>query len=454
MKRGRFFSLCFVLALLAILLLSGCGGANPTPAAPSDSSAILPEPATNESDPAPEAEVVLPEEPQLPEDDVTLPSIQSFANYKLEPEGDKDRDGYTTVFYDLWRDEDFNQEYVDLLTQHYNFSLRASAPYREGVDKYLDGAMVYYFDYTGTAPIVGFSDNDTALGEVHDIELQITAKKTGFAIHFADGLVWTDTDDRSPIFADPVVPPDADYIVPSIQSFANYQLEPEGDKDKDGYTIVYYDLKRNEDFNQEYIDLLTEQYHFSLRSSAPYKDADDKYLGDATIYYLDYTGTAPIVGFSDNDTTLGEVHDIEIQITAKKTGFAIYFADGLVWTDTDDRSTIFGGSEPQYPSGGGGSDYSDRDDDDRPRRCAVCGGDGEVDCNSCGGSGEKDCVSCSGRGYTEEYVSTPNYSGSGTTSSRERVRCFDCGGDGEDDCYACRGHGTKDCTSCGGDGER
>ena len=77
-----------------------------------------------------------------------------------------------------------------------------------------------------------------------------------------------------------------------------------------------------------------------------------------------------------------------------------------------------------------------------------------MDCSSCGGSGEKDCISCSGRGYTEEYVSTPNYSGYGSSSSTERVRCFSCGGDGEDDCYACRGHGTKDCSSCGGSGER
>ncbi len=441
MKQSRFFSFWLVLALLVSLLLSGCGAVEPTPADDPDSmSASTP----SESEPA----------PVLAEDDVTVPSIQSFANYKLEPEGDKDRDGYTTVFYDLTRDDAFTQEYIDLLTQHYHFSLRSSALYREGVDKYLDGAMVYYFDYTGTASIVGFSDNDSTLGEVHDVELQITAKKTGFAIHFADGLVWTDTDDRSPIFADPVVTPDADYILPSIQSFANYQLEPEGDKDKDGYMILYYDEQRNETFNQEYIDLLTEHYHFSLRSSALYREGIDKYLDGAMVYHLDYTGTAPIVGFTEKATDVEGVHDVELVVIAKKTGFVVKFADGLVWTDTDDRSTVFGGSEPQYPSVGGGGYDGDDDDDDRPRRCAVCGGDGEVDCNSCGGSGEKDCISCSGKGYTEEYVSTPNYSGSGSSSSTERVRCFSCGGDGEDDCYSCRGHGTKDCSSCGGSGER
>jgi len=429
MKRSRFLALLLVLALL----LSGCGGES-TGAAPSDS----------EEPPA----------PVLAEDDVTIPSIWSFANYKLEPEGDKDRDGYTTVFFDVKRDDAFTQEYLDLLTQHYHFSLRSSAPYREGVDKYLDGAEVYYLDYTGTAPIVGFSNNTTSLGEVHDVDLVIVAKKTGFAIHFADGLVWTDTDERSVIFADPIIPTDADYIVPSIQSFANYQLEPEGDKDRDGYTTVFFDVKRDDAFTQEYIDLLTEHYHFSLRSSAPYREGVDKYLDGAQVYYLDYTGTAPIVGFSDNDSTLGEVHDVELQIVAKKTGFAIHFADGLAWVETDDRSTVYGGSEPQYPSDGGGGYSGDDDDDRRPRRCAVCGGDGEVDCSSCGGSGEKDCISCSGRGYTEEYVSTPNYSGYGSSSSTERVRCFSCGGDGEDDCYSCRGHGTKDCSSCGGSGER
>ena len=429
MKRSRFFALLLLLALL----LSGCGGES-TSTSPSDS----------EEPPA----------PVLAEDDVTLPSIWSFANYKLEPEGDKDRDGYTTVFFDVKRDDAFTQEYLDLLTEHYHFSLRSSAPYREGVDKYLDGAQVYYLDYTGTAPIVGFSDNDSTLGEIHDVDLQITVKKTGFAIHFADGLVWTDTDERSVIFADPIIPTDADYIVPSIQSFANYQLEPEGDKDRDGSTEVFYDLKRDDAFVQEYVDLLTEQYHFSLRHSAPYREGSGDYFDGAMVYFFDYTGTEPIVGFTSKSTDVNGVHDIDLLFVAKKTGYAIRFADGLAWVETDDRSTVYGGSEPQYPSDGGGGYEGDDDDDRRPRRCAVCGGDGEVDCSSCGGSGEKDCISCSGRGYTEEYVSTPNYSGYGSSSSTERVRCFSCGGDGEDDCYSCRGHGTKDCSSCGGSGER
>lgn len=435
MKRSRFFSLCLILVLAAVLLLCGCGKAEPSGADVSDS---------------PEVEPV----PVLAEDDVTLPSIQSFANFKLEPEGEKDRDGYTTVFYDLWRDDAFTQEYIDLLTQRYHFSLRSSAPYREGVDKYLDGAQVYYLDYTGTAPVVGFSNNTTALGEVCDVELVIIAKKTGFAIHFADGLVWTNTDDQSPIFADPVIPPDADYIVPSIQSFGNYQLPFKEEQDWDDHTTVYYGLKRNDAFTQEYVDLLTEHYHFTLRSSGVYREGVAESLDGAPVYFFDYTGAEPIVGFTSKATDVNGVHDLELVVVAKKDSFAISFADGLAWVETDDRSTVFGGNEPQYPSE---SDYDDRDrddDDDRPRRCAVCRGSGEVDCSSCGGSGEKDCVSCSGKGYTEEYVSTPNYSGSGSSSSRERVRCSSCGGDGEDDCYACRGHGTKDCTSCGGDGER
>ena len=436
MKRSRFFSFCLVLMLSAVLMLSGCGGTESTPAAPFDS---------EEPPPA----------PVLAEDDVTLPSIQSFANFKLEPEGDKDRDGYTTVFYDLWRDDAFTQEYIDLLTQHYHFSLRSSAPYKDAGDNYLGDAIIYYLDYTGTAPIVGFSDNDTTLGEIHDVELIITAKKTGFAIHFADGLVWTNTDERSAIFADPIVPPDADYILPSIESFSNYQLWPKEEHEKDGYTILFYDLKRDDTFVQEYVDLLTEQYHFSLRLTAPYRaGVDDNYFAGADVYYFDYTGTEPIVGFTSKATDVEGVHDVEVAMVIRKNGFSISFADGLAWVETDDRSTIFGGTEPQYPTYGGGGYEGDDDDDRRPRRCAVCSGSGEVDCNSCGGSGEKDCTSCSGKGYTEEYVSTPNYSGSGSSSSTERVRCFSCGGDGEDDCYACRGSGEKDCPSCGGSGER
>ncbi|MBR5571592.1 MAG: hypothetical protein IKV99_03005 [Oscillospiraceae bacterium] len=435
MKRSRLFSFCLVLMLSAVLLLSGCGGTESTPAVPSDS---------EEPPPA----------PVLAEDDVTLPSIMSFANYELEPEGEKDRDGYTTVFYDLWRDDAFTQEYLDLLTENYHFSLRSSAPYREGVDKYLDGAEVYYLDYTGTAPIVGFSNNTTSLGEVHDVDLVIVAKKTGFAIHFADGLVWTDTDERSVIFADPIIPTDADYILPSIESFSNYQLWPKEEHEKDGYTILFYDLKRDDTFVQEYVDLLTEQYHFSLRLTAPYRaGVDDNYFAGADVYYFDYTGTEPIVGFTSKATDVEGVHDVEVAMVIRKNGFSINFADGLAWLYTDEYSTVFGGSEPQQPPKDGG--YGGDDDDDRrPRRCAVCGGSGEVDCNSCGGSGEKDCTSCSGKGYTEEYVSTPNYSGYGSSSSTERVRCFSCGGDGEDDCYACRGNGEKDCPSCGGSGER
>ena len=412
MKRSRFFSFCLVLMLSAVLLLSGCGGES-TPAAPSDS---------EEPPPA----------PVLAEDDVTLPSIMSFANYELEPEGEKDRDGYTTVFYDLWRDDAFTQEYLDLLTQNYHFSLRSSGLYKDENDSYLGGAIIYYLDYTGTAPIVGFSDNDSTLGEIHDVDLQITVKKTGFAIHFADGLVWTDTDDRSVIFADPIVPPDADYILPSIESFSNYQLWPKEEHEKDGYTILFYDLKRDDTFVQEYVDLLTEQYHFSLRLTAPYRaGVDDNYFAGADVYYFDYTGTEPIVGFTSKATDVEGVHDVEVAMVIRKNGFSINFADGLAWLYTDEYSTVFGGSEPQQPPKDGGYEGDD-DDDRRPRRCAVC----------------------SGKGYTEEYVSTPNYSGSGSSSSTERVRCFSCGGDGEDDCYACRGSGEKDCPSCGGSGER
>lgn len=244
-----------------------------------------------------------------------------------------------------------------------------------------------------------------------------------------------------------------DVTVPSIQSFANYQLEPEGDRDKDGYMILYYDVKRNDTFTKEYIDLLTEQYHFSLRSSGIYREGVSKYFDGAEVYFFDYTGTEPIVGFTEKATDVEGVHDVDLVVIAEKTAFVIKFADGLAWVETDDRSTVYGGSEPQYPSNGGGYEGDD-DDDRRPRRCAVCGGSGEVKCSSCGGSGEKDCVSCSGKGYTEEYVSSPNYSGSGSSSSLNKVRCSSCGGDGEKDCYSCRGHGTKDCTACGGDGER
>lgn len=434
MKRSRFFSFYLLLALLMTVLLSGCGGTESTPAAPSDS----------EEPPA----------PVLAEDDVTIPSIWSFANYKLEPEGDKDNDGYTTVFYDLKRDDAFTQEYIDLLTQNYHFSLRSSGLYREGLSEVLDGAMVYYFDYTGTAPIVGFTSKATDVNGVHDVELVVVAKKAGFAINFADGLVWTDTDERSVISADPIIPTDADYIIPSVQSFGNYQLRPKEEQDRDGYTTVYYDLQRNDAFTQEYVDLLTEYYHFTLRSSGVHREGVAESLDGAPVYFFDYTGTEPIVGFTSKATDVNGVHDVELTVVAKKDSIAISFADGLAWVETDDRSTIFGGTEPQYPSDGGGGYEGDDDDDRRPRRCAVCGGDGEVDCNSCGGSGEKDCISCSGRGYTEEYVSTPNYSGSGSSSSTERVRCFSCGGDGEDDCYSCRGHGTKSCSSCGGSGER
>ena len=439
MKRSRFFALLLVL----VLLLSGCGGES-TGADASDNPDSMSASAVGESEPA----------PVLAEDDVTIPSIWSFANYKLEPEGDKDRDGYTTVFFDVKRDDAFTQEYLDLLTQHYHFSLRSSGLYKDEKDSYLGGAIIYYLDYTGTAPIVGFSDNDSTLGEIHDVDLQITVKKTGFAIHFADGLVWTDTDERSVIFADPIIPTDADYIVPSIQSFGNYQLPFKEEQDRDGYTTVYYALKRNDAFTQEYVDLLTEHYHFTLRSSGVYRDGVADSLDGAPVYFFDYTGTEPIVGFTSKATDVNGVHDLELVVVAKKDSYAISFADGLAWVETDDRSTIFGGTEPQYPTYDGGGYEGDDDDDRRPRRCAVCGGDGEVDCSSCGGSGEKDCISCSGRGYTEEYVSTPNYSGSGSSSSTERVRCFSCGGDGEDDCYSCRGHGTKSCSACGGSGER
>jgi len=458
MKRGRFFSLCFVLALLVILLLSGCGGAEPTPAASSDSSEPPSVSALSESDPVP-----------APAADI--PSAQSFSGGRLQVSNAEEQEGFAFVLYEYEGDRVFQQEYIKLIEENYPFVLRA---YLADSADDPNEDHEYAFDYTGEKDVPGFDTAEYLFGRtLEDVELHVSfsywkdAAPTVY-VKYSTGLVYgaADEDTGHSEEAQPVseaepepsqapVLPEDDVTLPSIQSFANYKLEPEGDRDKDGYMILYYDLKRNDTFTREYIDLLTEHYHFSLRSSGLYREGVDKYLDGAEVYHFDYTGTAPIVGFTEKATDVDGVHDVDLVVIAKKTGFVVKFADGLVWTETDDRSTVFGGSEPQYPSGGGGYSDSDRDDDDRkPRRCAVCGGSGEVDCSSCGGSGEKDCVSCSGRGYTEEYVSTPNYSGKGSSSSRERVRCLSCGGDGEDDCYSCRGHGTKDCTSCGGDGER
>jgi len=457
--------------LLVSLVLSGCSGAEPAPTAPSNDPAPLPAPPLAESDPVVQTPV------PNPDLAVDIPSAQSFSGDRLQVYNAEDQDAFSFVLYEYEGNRAFQQEYIRLIQENYPFVLRG---YLGDPENDPNEDHEYAFDYTGSKDVSGFDTAEYLFGKVmEDVELHISfsywkdAAPTVY-VKYASGLNYGPTDERAdqeqgthseapqtpqpepePSPAEKPGLPADDVTLPSIQSFANYQLKPKGDKYTDAHTVLFYALPRNDAFTQEYIDLLTEHYHFSLRGSAPYREGSGDYFDGAMVYYFDYTGTAPIVGFYDNTTEeFGKVYDVDLIVTARKAGFTIEFADGLVWTDTDDRSTIFGGNEPQYPSGGGGGYEGDDDDDDKPRRCAVCGGDGEVDCSSCGGSGEKDCVSCSGRGYTERYVSSPNYSGSGTTSRLEQERCFSCGGDGEDDCYSCRGRGEKDCTSCGGDGEK
>ncbi len=105
-------------------------------------------------------------------------------------------------------------------------------------------------------------------------------------------------------------------------------------------------------------------------------------------------------------------------------------------------------------SSGSGSSSSSGSSYDVPvyggRDCHYCSG-GKVDCSNCS-FGKTDCAICGGSGRKRTYISTPNYSGSGTGGSWDYVSCGSCSY-GKVRCRVCNGSGEVRCRYCGGDGK-
>ena len=159
MKRSRFFSLFFVLALMAILLLSGCGGAEPTPAAPSDSPALLPEPTINESEPASASAV-------------DIPNAQICSGGRLQVFNAEEQEGFAFVLYEYEGDRAFQQEYIKLIEENYPFVLRA---YLGDSADDPNEDHEYAFDYTGEKEVPGFDTAEYLFGKtLEDVELHVS----------------------------------------------------------------------------------------------------------------------------------------------------------------------------------------------------------------------------------------------------------------------------------------
>ena len=185
MKRSRFFSLCLVLALLAILLLSGCGGTEVTPSAPSDSPDPLPAPTLSESDP-----VAAPA--------VDIPSARNFSGDRLRVNNAEEQGGFAFVLYEYEGDRIFQQEYIKLIEENYPFVLRA---YLGDPTDDPNEDHEYAFDYTGEKDIPGFDTAEYLFGKtLEDVELHVSfsywkdAAPTVY-VKYSTGLVYGAADE-------------------------------------------------------------------------------------------------------------------------------------------------------------------------------------------------------------------------------------------------------------------
>ncbi len=231
-------------------------------------------------------------------------------------------------------------------------------------------------------------------------------------------------------------------VLPDFQSFSGNSLQLYSETSSGGYTeLIYYQKGQYETFIREYLSLLTNSYHFSLRDSYTIESVrSDRYV-------YDYTGSGSVGTFSMDERNL-DSDNISLYIwvlgvaAPEVTEIHIRYADGLTYGDTGNRTTqslekmVDSSSSDSGSSGGSGSIVDSSNWSSADNRV-------KVRCIKCGGNGRVRCSNCDGLGYKEVRVSTPNYSGKsdGIKYGTSKQTCIKCSGRGSIECSNCHGEG-------------
>ncbi|MBQ9762489.1 MAG: hypothetical protein IJV82_05355, partial [Oscillospiraceae bacterium] len=222
-------------------------------------------------------------------------------------------------------------------------------------------------------------------------------------------------------------------VVPSIQSFSGNRMEDMEGISQDAYTTYAYYTDFNQDFLNEYVALLEQNYQLCSSISG-------------YAYGFLYTGedAANLQAFSP--LSMGVfLNASEVHVLVVYTGsiYYVFTAPGMTWADTGHRTTqelpdyntepTYEPEEPDYEP-----EEPDYEPDDPvyvpthrptppPTTCDDCGGDGFIDCSV-----------CDGLGYTVDTHYGINSDGTSYTYTTNDV------------CTSCFGYKGRDCRKCTG----
>lgn len=199
-------------------------------------------------------------------------------------------------------------------------------------------------------------------------------------------------------------------VLPDFVSFTNNCAVENKSTEFSNYTKSVYFWNYNQKTVLEYVQLLQDEYHFTLQ----WKEEDD----NTATYVLTYTGKGSVASFEPTWSWADEAGKCNVSIWDCHYGggeseIHIVFGDGLILADTGARTSR---TLTPYKDGSGSAANT-----------------GEEQCTSCSGSG--DCSTCDGTGRVYRLLA-------GTT---ERV---------EQTCTSCRPSGSGNCPFCGGSGKK
>lgn len=199
--------------------------------------------------------------------------------------------------------------------------------------------------------------------------------------------------------------------LPDIQSFSGDCLSLERETVYSDYTEHYYLFKYNGKFIDEYVALLQDDYNFKLRDYYEITSIGSEH------FVFDYKGSGDVGTFDmeirNVDSSNMALCIWVLHILPDETEMHIYWADGLNYTDTGERTSQHLERFEHAGSSGGST------------------GSGETRCSACSGSGR--CVNCGGTGRVRRWLAGTN----------EWV---------EQKCTMCQPAGSGKCAFCGGDG--
>lgn len=185
-------------------------------------------------------------------------------------------------------------------------------------------------------------------------------------------------------------------VLPDLQSFGNNKFELSSKEDGASYTEMTYVLDHKLEFMNEYMHLL-ESYDFVLR--------DSKETTSLNCYDMvyDYVGSTSASTFDYDESNLDcDNISLGISIIAASDNnmeIHIYYADGITYADTGERTTI---SLADFNSSQSNNSNSDSDSDcfycGGSKRCSDCGGDGYLSGRYVSGIWTEPPCSCGGGG--------------------------------------------------------